>query len=162
MSLSTDLAELFGRDLTRVQREIAAFPDSSVLWKTIPGTTNSGGNLALHLEGNLREYIGRQLGDIAYARQRPAEFSSTGLAVQEVIARVEGVRAFIVPVLEGLSDEDLDAEYPEKVFGAPISTRLFLVHLLGHLNYHLGQIDYLRRILTEGRALPLAGLPERK
>jgi hypothetical protein len=158
MSLSTELAALFRRDLTRLLQEITAFPDSSTLWATTEGVTNSAGNLALHLEGNLREYVGRQLGRIPYIRQRELEFHSTGFPLQDMVARIEALRESIPQVVSGLSPAALEAVYPETVLAVPLLTRQFLIHLLGHLSYHLGQIDYLRRVLTRGKAVPLAGL----
>lgn len=158
MSISTELAALFARDLTRVAQETAAFPSDDALWQTVPGVTNSAGNLALHLEGNLREFVGRQLGGIAYTRQRPAEFATTGLTREEVAARIEGTRETIVPVLAGLDEARLEAAYPEFVLGQSLPTRMFLLHVLGHLNYHLGQMDYLRRVTTGNGAIPLTGL----
>ena len=156
--LSTELAALYARDLKRLIQELTAFPDSASLWQIAPGVTNAAGTLALHLEGNLREYIGRQLGGIEYVRDRPLEFSKRGLEQQDLIARIEAVRAAIPPVIEALSEEQLAAIYPEQVLSAPITTRQFLIHLNGHLNYHLGQIDYLRRITTGNGAITLAGL----
>ena len=155
---STELATLFARDLVRLTQELRAFPNNDSLWRTAPGVTNSAGNLALHLEGNLREYIGRQLGNLPYTRQRPLEFSEKGLSVADVVARIEQVHATIPDVIRGLSPAALDAAYPEQVLGVPITTRQFLMHLYGHLNYHLGQIDYLRRITTGAGAITLAGL----
>jgi len=158
MGTSTELAALFSRDLTRVAQEVAAFPDDGALWATAPGVSNSAGNLALHLEGNLREYVGRQLGGVAYTRERPAEFSTRGLSREEVAGRIEGVRSLIVPVLEALDEATLDGVFPENVLGVPLPVRQFLFHLLGHLNYHLGQMDYLRRFLSGDGAIQLAGL----
>jgi uncharacterized damage-inducible protein DinB len=148
MSLGTELAALFRRDLTRLAQELRAFPDDGPLWTKLPGIGNSIGNLVLHLEGNLREYIGRQLGGVPYTRQRDREFSETGLSLHDLRARVEPLSTMIPDILAGLSDADLSRPYPEKPFGGPISTAQYLVHVNGHLNYHLGQIDYLRRILT--------------
>ncbi len=136
-------APLFDRDLRRLLKEIAAFPSDGALWETGPGVTNSGGNLVLHLEGNLKEYIGRQIGGIAYTRDRPAEFATKGLTRQELTARIEEARE---RVLASLPKADLESIYPENVLGAPMTTRHFLTHLYGHLNYHLGQINYLRRL----------------
>lgn len=155
---SSELAALFARDLRRLQQEIAAFPDTGALWATGPGVTNAAGTLALHLEGNLREYVGRQLGGHVFARDRPREFSARGLPQGEIVARIDAITASIPPVIAALSETALDAVYPEDVLGAPMPTRQFLVHLLGHLNYHLGQIDYLRRLTTGAGAIPLAGL----
>ena len=156
--LSAELATLFARDLKRLVQEVAAFPDTASLWKAAPGVTNAAGTLALHLEGNLREYIGRQLGGIEYARDRPLEFSKRGVEPPDLVARIEAVRAMVPPVIEALSDKRLAAIYPEPVLGMPITTRQFLIHLAGHLNYHLGQIDYLRRMSTGDGAIDLAGL----
>ena len=154
MAIHSELISLFTRDLRRVAQEIEAFPNDESLWQTAPGVTNSAGNLALHLEGNLREYIGRQLGGIAYTRQRPLEFSITALTRAEVAARIDAVRETIIP---SLASADLDAHFPEDVLGLPLTARQFVLHLLGHLNYHLGQIDYLRRMNTGDGAIPLAG-----
>ena len=154
--MSKELAALFARDIERLMQELRAFPDTESIWKTAPGVSNAAGTLALHLEGNLREYIGRQLGQIAYTRDRPREFSARGLARDEVIARLEAVKASIPAVIAALSNEQMGATYPENVLKTPLSTLQFLMHLLGHLNYHLGQVDYLRRFVTGNAAIDLA------
>jgi hypothetical protein len=156
--LSDELAALFARDIARFIQELHAFPDTESIWTTTAGVSNAAGTLALHLEGNLREYIGRQLGRIEYTRDRPLEFSARGVAREELIARLEAVKAAIPPVIALLSREQLEATYPEDVLKQPISTRQFLIHLLGHLNYHLGQVDYLRRFATGNGAIPLTQL----
>ena len=156
--LAHELAALFERDLTRLVQELRAFPDTPSLWGTLPGIANAAGTLALHLEGNLREFIGRQLGGVAYARDRAAEFSVRGLPQAELVGRLEAVHALVPGIVSALPGEVLDAHYPEAMFGGPITTRQFLVHLNGHLNYHLGQIDYLRRATTGAGAIELAAL----
>jgi uncharacterized damage-inducible protein DinB len=156
--LATELAAIYARDLTRLVQEISAFPDTATLWQTRAGITNSAGNLALHLEGNLREYIGRQLGKVDYTRDRPREFGDSGIEQDEMIERLAAVRELIPRVVAHLSPDELDAAQPELHNGAPLSSRQMLIHLAGHLNYHLGQIDYLRRVLTGDSAIELAGL----
>jgi hypothetical protein len=106
----------------------------------------------------LREYIGRQLGNLPNVRHRALKFTSTGLPVEEVISRIETIRDLISRVVSGLSTAGFDAVYPEQVLAAPLSARQFLLHLLGYFSYYLGQIDYLRRILTQGNEIPFAGL----
>ena len=155
---ASDLAALFVRDISRLIQELHAFPDTASLWKTAPGVSNAAGTLALHLEGNLREYIGRQLGGVDFTRDRPREFSARDVAQSELIERLESVKTLIPPIISRLTDAELDARYPEQVLGIPMSTRQFLIHLYGHLNYHLGQIDYLRRFVTGKDAIDLAGL----
>jgi Protein of unknown function (DUF1572) len=118
-----------------------------MLWQTIPGITNSAGNLVLHLEGNLREYIGRQLGGQAYDRDRPLEFATKGTTKEDLVARVSRLRDSIPPIVAALSREQMQQEYPEAVLGKPL-TGTFVIHLCRHLNWHFGQIDYLRRALS--------------
>lgn len=151
MSTSKELASLFSRDLDRLRKQIDSFKNDEALWQTLPGVTNSAGNLALHLEGNLREFVGRQLGQLPYERKRDLEFSSKGLTREELIGRVEYLANTIPHVIESLSDEVLERDYPEVVFDEPMSTQWFLFHLCGHLNWHLGQVDYLRRMLDARR-----------
>jgi uncharacterized damage-inducible protein DinB len=157
MAMTEEFAALFSRDLTKLAQQVQAFPDEASIWKRC-GTINSAGNLVLHLEGNLREYIGRQLGGVEFRRDRPLEFSATGVSAADLIRRIEEVRGVVAGTFSQLSAERLDATFPENVLGVPISTRQFLVHLNGHLNYHLGQIDTLRRMLNEGAAVEYAGL----
>jgi hypothetical protein len=152
MSFQTELADLFRRDLTRLTQELELFPGDAYAWKTLPGVKNSAGNLTLHLEGNLRHYIGNHLAGIAYQRDREWEFSTHGMPVSGLIARVEPLKTLIPGILAGLPDAKLEELFPEPTWGERRITRLFLIHLYGHLNLHLGQISYLRRILTEGPA----------
>jgi len=152
------LADLYRRDLTTLAREIEAFPSDEMLWQTAPGVTNSAGNLILHLEGNLREYIGRQLGGIEYVRNRPLEFSARGIGRRELAERVTSLIDAIPPVIRSLSAEQMESPFPEVVLEKALSTQAFLIHLLAHLNWHMGQLDYLRRVLTGEGAIQRAKL----
>jgi uncharacterized damage-inducible protein DinB len=156
--LSHELAAIYTRDLTRLVQELTAFPDTATLWQTRAGISNSAGNLALHLEGNLREFIGRLLGQHDYTRDRPREFSESGLEKAELVARLAAVRDEIPAIIANLSAEDLEAPYPMVYGGLTLPTRQMLIHLEGHLSYHLGQIDYLRRVLTGDGAVSFAEL----
>lgn len=147
MGFQMALASLFDRDLSKLMQQIDEFPSEELLWATRRGITNSAGNLALHIEGNLREYIGRQLGGQPYRRDRPVEFSEKGMSKEELVARMENLKRSIPAIVEGLSPEQIESEYPEVVLKVPMSTEAFLIHLYAHLSWHLGQIDYLRRIV---------------
>ena len=148
MSTANELASLFRRDLARLSTQIEAFPNNDALWQTVPGVLNAAGNLALHLEGNLREFVGRQLGNLPYSRNRELEFSAKGLSKDELSVRLAELRESIPTVIAGLSEQQMEREYPEVVLEARMTTREFLIHLYGHLNWHLGQVDYLRRMLN--------------
>jgi len=149
VSTANELASLFRRDLARLNKQIEAFPTDDALWQTVPGVLNAAGNLALHIEGNLREFVGRQLGNLPYQRNRELEFTAQGLSRDELSVRLAELRQSIPAVIAKLSDGVMEKEYPEVVLEAPMTTREFLVHLYGHLNWHLGQVDYLRRILIQ-------------
>jgi hypothetical protein len=128
------------------------------VWKTAPGVANAAGTLALHLEGGLRHFIGHRIGKIEYQRDRPLEFSARGVERDELIARIEAVKASIPTVIAGLSESQLDELDPGNGTDKTLSTRQWLIHLYGHLSYHVGQIDYLRRFATGNGAIELAQL----
>ena len=153
-SISSELASLFARDLARAARQLDALDDAH-LWQVVPGVSNSAGNLLLHLNGNLREYIGRQIGGVAYVRDRPREFAARDVPRSQLAADLAALPALVAGVLESLGPERWDEPFPEQVLpGGPVTNRHFVMHLYGHMNYHLGQIDYLRRTLTGQGALP--------
>ena len=158
MTTTNDLAALFRRDLQRLHQQIDAFPNDEALWQTLPGVTNAAGNLALHIEGNLREYIGSQLGQRPYARNRQLEFSAKGISRHDLLTRIAELKQTIPAVIEQLSSEQLESEYPEVVLEVTTSTQQLLIHLYGHMNWHLGQIDYLRRVLSGNGPIKQAGL----
>lgn len=146
--MKAEFIRLFDRDLQRLQQEIEAYPTEESLWTVVDGISNSAGNLSLHLVGNLNEYIGRILGKEPYQRNRPLEFSAKNVAKETLLARITATREVVIRALESLTDNTLHQEYPENILGYSMTTLYFLIHLEGHLNYHLGQIDYHRRILT--------------
>ena len=156
---TTEIAEAFYRDLSRLLQEVDSFRDDQPLWQVLPGVTNSVGNLVLHLEGNLREYIGRELGGVPFERKRDAEFTPTGLSVDELHSRVDRLREMVSDVIGRVSTESLGEVQPLMLSGKQVSRFQYLMLLYGHLNYHLGQIDYLRRIGGNGSAISFVDLP---
>ncbi|SHO60164.1 DinB family protein [Algoriphagus zhangzhouensis] len=141
------LTELFERDLKRLQNELKAFQSEEKLWETTGVITNSSGNLALHLIGNLRTFICHDMGGFDYVRDREFEFNGKGVYRDEMLEEINLVIKQVTSSLEGLSDQKLDELYPDEKFGRPMTYAFFLNHLYGHFNYHLGQINYLRRAL---------------
>ncbi|HWE50400.1 MAG TPA: DUF1572 family protein [Bryobacteraceae bacterium] len=156
---ATELAALYRRDITRLLQQLRAFEaNDAALWQTLPGVTNSAGHLMLHLEGNLREYVGRRLGNLPFTRQRDQEFSALQVPAADLAHRIEELRDTVPDIIAAIKPEALDAVFPDKLRGLDLSTQQYLIHTLSHFNYHLGQIDYLRRILLQANALDLAGL----
>ena len=138
---------LYKRDLARLKDEISAYRDESAMWKTDREIPNSGGNLCLHLLGNLNHFIGATIGNSGYVRQRDLEFSSKDVPRDELVKRIEDTIAVVENALRTVTPEQLREEFPLLVFTEKTSTEYMLVHLTTHLAYHLGQINYHRRLL---------------
>ena len=145
--LLKSLNELFKRDLNRLKKEMELYKDDEDIWILTSEITNTAGNLCLHLIGNLNHFIGHVLGGSDYKRDRTFEFESKGYPQSQFSEDIDSLILIVEKTLENLSEADLHKNFPIDVFGEPISTLKFLIHLQGHLNYHLGQINYHRRIL---------------
>jgi len=141
------LTELYERDLNKLRDEIAQYTDENDLWKTSDGISNSAGNLCLHLTGNLKHFFGAVIGGTGYVRDRDAEFANKNISRSEMLADIDATRNVVLSTLAGMTEEDLDKPYPIEVFGQPMTTGYFVTHLAMHFNYHLGQINYHRRLL---------------
>jgi uncharacterized damage-inducible protein DinB len=142
------LIKLFEKDLDKLSEEIKQYPDDSSLWVVKDGIKNSGGNLCLHLAGNLQHFIGAILGNSGYIRNRDAEFSLKNISKQKLVNEIENTKIAVKDALEQVSKKELEKEYPIRVFDDPVTTEYFLLHLLAHLSYHTGQINYHRRMTT--------------
>ena len=141
--------KLFIRDLNKLRNEIDAFTDEFNIWIINKSITNSAGNLCLHLVGNLNFYIGTTLGQTGYKRNREQEFTLKGLSKRELLFRIDNTIIMINNVMPALGELDAAKEYPILVLEEKTSIEFFMIHLVGHLNYHLGQINYHRRILDK-------------
>lgn len=145
--LLENLELLFARDLEKLKTEISSYKDEDKLWQIIDGISNPGGNLALHLVGNLKHFVGLVLGEFPYAREREKEFSSKNIPSAEIIQSIDETIFVVNQTLQKLTHDDLARAYPQQPFGYEMTTANFLLHLYAHLNYHLGQINYHRRII---------------
>ena len=141
------LKTLFERDLNRLQNEIKLYKNEKNLWIVDKHIANSAGNICLHIIGNLNGYIGAEIGNTNYVRNRPIEFTLKDISKAELIDNIEKTKMVIAAVLDKLTTEHLEKEYPILVFEYKTSTGYLLIHLTTHLTYHLGQINYHRRLL---------------
>jgi hypothetical protein len=145
--LTAVLKTIFTRDLEKLKLEIEAYKDEAAIWHIEKSVANSAGNLCLHLVGNLNTYIGAQFGNTGYVRNRPLEFSLKNIPRAELLQKIDETIVAVNHGLDMITGEDLTAEYPMQVFDNKTSTEYFLVHLASHLGYHLGQVNYHRRLL---------------
>lgn len=147
--LRETLSQLFERDLNRLLNEVTLYSDESNLWVIREGISNSAGNLCLHLLGNLNHFIGATLGHTGYVRHREDEFSLKNIPRQDLLLNINNCILIVKETLQKMKEEDMEKEFPVEVFGKKDSTEYMLVHLATHLGYHLGQVNYHRRLIDQ-------------
>lgn len=142
---------LYSRDLKKLRAEMAQYPAEDALWVQLPGTINPGGNLCQHLIGNLRTYVGLTLGGVAYIRDRDAEFNRRVFTKEQMLTELDSLYEVVIGTLEALDEAKLEEGYPRVVLDMfpEQSVQLVLTHLLAHLSWHLGHINYHRRWITQ-------------
>ncbi len=146
--LQNTLIQLFTRDLSKLKTELEGYNLEENMWLLEDTINNTAGNLALHIIGNLNAFVGAELGNTRYIRQRDLEFSLNNVPREDLIKQIDATITMVKETISKLSAEDLQKEYPLVIFkNTPMQTEFFLVHLTTHLAYHLGQINYHRRLL---------------
>lgn len=145
--MTESLLSLFHRDLDKLKEEIQLFHNEADLWSIRGHIPNTAGNLALHIAGNLQHFFGKVLGKNGYVRDREMEFGAKNVPLEELLRELDQAKMAVGGVLQTITPDELKAEYPVDVLGATWTTEKFIFHLFGHLNYHLGQVNYLRRML---------------
>lgn len=143
-SLKQDMRSYYIRDLDRVIDNVRDTHED-ILWRAPEGVSNSIGVLVQHLVGNLNHFIGEGLGQTGYVRQREQEFATANTSKEELIESIEKLKSTLDRIFDAVENDNFDEPYPMDL-SFEASTGGFLIHLYGHLNYHLGQINYLRRI----------------
>ncbi len=146
--LLEDLKVLYLREIATLERELDLYPDETSVWKELPGLPNPAGTLFLHLAGSLQHFFGAALGKTGYVRDRSAEFSKRDVPCSELKQELSRARQGVLAAFANLTEDSLGQVYPVKFADAEFSTRLTLLQFLSHLAYHLGQIDYHRRVVT--------------
>ncbi|GCC51618.1 DinB family protein [Chryseotalea sanaruensis] len=143
------LQQILLRDLLKLRQEITLYKKEENIWAVVPNISNPAGNLVLHLVGNLNTYIGATLGNTGYVRHRDLEFSLKNISRTELLDKIDGTSKMISDVMDTLDDSILPKNYPLIVLEKEMTTEFFLVHLTAHFSYHLGQINYHRRLLDK-------------
>jgi len=143
---SLEFQELFLRDINIVKEEVNQFEKEEDLWKDYPGINNCAGNLVLHLCGNLQHFIGTELGNTGYERERDLEFSAKNISRSDLLNLIDDTYSSVEKTFDQIEDEALDDLYPSTFRDESISTFKMITHIYAHLSYHLGQINYYRRL----------------
>lgn len=142
------LIEMFERELLKLREEINLYPNEQSIWVIRGNIANSAGNLCLHLLGNLNHFVGTVLGHTGYVRDRDAEFALKNVPRNQLIASIDDTIPMLTSVLGKLTAEQLAGNYPVEKHGQIVTMNYMLLHLLTHLNYHLGQVNYHRRLVA--------------
>ena len=148
MTIET-LKTFFERDLNKLKFEIESYKSENKIWHFEKGISNSAGNLCLHLIGNLNAYIGVGLAKTNYIRQRDQEFSLKNIPRQELIKKIEETLGVVKTGLNHLSEKQMKDDFPIIIWDKPMGMEYTLIQLIAHLSYHLGQINYHRRLSDE-------------
>ena len=145
--LIESVRKIFLRDLKKLKEEIAAYDDENKLWKVSGDIKNSAGNLCLHLCGNLQHFLGAVLGNTEYIRNREFEFSQQNVSRKDLLKSIDHTKEVVDKVISGMTDRDLYKNYPIDFFEKNPPVHFVILQLLVHLNYHMGQINYHRRLM---------------
>jgi uncharacterized damage-inducible protein DinB len=142
------LAAIITRELRATERELNAYATEEQIWELPVGLPNSGGTLALHIAGNLQHFVGAVLGGSSYVRDRDAEFQRRNVPRAEMVEELRRAEIAVRETLQRVDDGILAGTYPLPVANRRLTTSDFLMHLATHLAYHVGQLDFHRRIVT--------------
>jgi len=145
--LSEILAEFYERDILKLKEEVDLFRNEENLWKTSGSVKNSSGNIVLHIIGGLNYLIGATLGQTEYIRNRDQEFIRKDVPRAELLSGLDELVPMVREILGKLTAQQMEDDFPIFFDRPKTSTSYVLVQLALHLNYHLGQVNYLRRIL---------------
>jgi hypothetical protein len=150
--LLENLKTIYLREIATLERELGMYPDETSVWRNLPGLPNSAGTLFLHLTGSLQHFFGAVLGNIAYQRDRDAEFSKRDVSRQDLAQQLQAARLAVLAGFANLTEDKLEQAFPVKFADSEFNIRLTLLQFSSHLAYHLGQIDYHRRVVTGNTA----------
>lgn len=150
--LLEDLKAMYLREIATLERELALYPDDASVWAALPGVPNPAGTLFLHLAGSLQHFFGAALGKSGYVRDRAAEFSKRDVPKSELEQELANARQSVIAGFAALTEDRLEETFPVRFADDSFSTQLTLLQFSSHLAYHLGQIDYHRRVVTQSSA----------
>lgn len=142
LTLSSVLADRYTQNAARI-RELAAPLSNGQFWQKPFSFGNSFGHLVLHLTGNLSYYIGAQIAQTGYVRDRPREFNDPNPpSKEEALHRFDDAVAMVIKTVRAQSSEDWSAEYSG--VGTMARNRLdMIVQCAAHMQHHIGQMIYL-------------------
>lgn len=153
MSQPTDLFIAFSRRKLleqywpRLRECVQSLTDEQVWWRP-NDSSNSIGNLVLHLNGNVQQWLVGSFSHAEDKRNRPAEFNEREvIPATELLDRLARTMQEASEVLSRLKEEELTAEYA--IQGYNISGLEAVYQVVEHFGLHYGQIVYITKLLRD-------------
>ncbi|MBK8381274.1 MAG: DUF1572 family protein [Ignavibacteria bacterium] len=138
--------QLYLNFLNSLKDEISLYKDPENIWLLSGSISNTPGNLCLHICGNLNHFFGAVIGNTGYIRERDQEFSKRNLSREELFGAIDETKIMIGKIFDDLTQDDINKIYPINKFGENVTYGFIFSRLVSHLSYHLGQINYHRRL----------------
>jgi uncharacterized damage-inducible protein DinB len=147
---------LLEHHLPRIERCLRMLSEKEIWWRP-NASSNSAGNLVLHLNGNIRQWIVADLGGKPFNRERDKEFSERGpIPRRRLIAFLRSTVQEAGSTIAGLTDANLEREFT--IQGFQVTGLRALLHVTEHFAFHTGQIIYMTK-LKRRRDLTFTRLP---
>ncbi|MEX0316144.1 MAG: DinB family protein, partial [Allomuricauda sp.] len=122
--------------------------DEAVIWQKPNASTNSIGNLILHLCGNITQYGIASLEGLEDSRNRDKEFETlSGFSKQELFQKLQETVKKAKASFSNTSEAELVRK--REVQGFEFSGIGNIVHVVEHFSYHTGQIALWTKILND-------------
>jgi len=137
--------KLLGQFWPRMKECVAPLTAQQVWWRP-NDASNSIGNLLLHLDGNVRQWLVDSFNENQDERNRPAEFAAqSGLSAADLLARLGRTLDEAAKVLDRLTAEELLAPY--EIQGCHVRGLDAVYQVVEHFGLHYGQIVYIVKSL---------------
>ncbi len=138
---------LFGESIPRLKKCLDKLSDEQI-WYRPNNSSNSVGNLVLHLHGNVRQWVVAGLAKNPDVRERQKEFDEKGPVPRaQMIGDMDQLMLEVDQILNKVSTKDL-LEVRD-VQGFKESGLSILVHITEHFSYHVGQMTYIVKMLKD-------------
>lgn len=138
---------IFGECFPRLEKCLNELTAEQI-WYRPNASSNSVGNLVLHLQGNIRQWVVAGLGKKEDVRERQKEFDEQGpVSSDKMLKDMKGLLQEVAQILNSTSTDDLLEV--RNVQGYEESGLSILVHVTEHFSYHVGQMTYIVKMLKD-------------
>jgi hypothetical protein len=142
-SIGMSLSRYYQSRAERIRTLLAPLSDDHIWLRPYP-YGNSIGHLLLHLTGNLNYYIGAQIANSGYVRDREVEFTDQGRKTKEALLKAfEDTMVMVQDTIARQSAGDWTAVYSAKGLESAGDRFTAFLRCAAHIDHHVGQMIYL-------------------